>query len=227
MRMNHGGSRWILPWYIVLLCVGAAQVGPTARLRRDTRGELRGEEHNLVEELVVAPSSAPPKRAWGAITQDTWEEIQESLSVRAAAVPEVSLSQHRVVMMVPPPQSTPSKKHKSQPTALLLQIFLGWIGAAYAYLQRWELLSVAVVLFVLTFCICGCAVYRFAPKVSGGRKEGAATVSPNDDGQWCLEIFMPMACCCLLSSGIMVFHIWGIVVIASGTLADGNGVLPQ
>lgn len=117
----------------------------------------------------------------------------------------------------------PAKSDKLQSTALLLQIFAGQTGVAYGYMERWDLMGVSAGLLFLACSVCCLSAIRTYPKVRGGKREAIGTVTPNTNTEWCLELFLPVSCCCILYICVIGIHIWGIVVIAGNKLQDGDG----
>jgi len=102
-------------------------------------------------------------------------------------------------------------------TTLLLQVFLGPMGVAYGYIDRWGLFTAAFVPNLVLVCskLAFDVLYQDILREEGQRGQDDERKSAMALGLSCWI--------CLFSIWVLAFWIWGIVKIADNELPDGNG----
>jgi len=121
-------------------------------------------------------------------------------------------------------------------TALLLELFLGPLGAGWGYMERWDYFAMEFVTFLtgpIVGCLCVCATcFSINGHVmwKGGRQgfdelvdeEGNARIEKMHSDAACG--FLAVICfICLWSIATVAIQLWSIINIANKSIKSGNG----
>jgi len=107
-------------------------------------------------------------------------------------------------------------KSQNEETALLLQVFLGMFGAAWLYIDRYDLFAAA---FVPTVSCCGFVCLH---TVTGVAKHLHSREDQGNEGMKFIGFLMAFVIC-FSSFWNLSFWIWGIVQIAGHSVTNGEG----
>lgn len=141
--------------------------------------------------------------------QDTGVQLMQLMNTAAAETVKAAVNTTKESKATPDGLKKCKTKPKSASTAILLQVFVGATGAAYAYLHQWILFGVALGIWIIACCaqcIIGCT--------SKPDHKDSEHATRRDDLN-CTATFLNCVICGL--------WLYGVFAIVTRSLADGEG----